>query len=130
MRRCPNRLCQAKVESRCSFDAQLKVKDESGRLIEFFDREMNVVKAFAKIMLGSAYEADIDALKVDMKITPFAITDEKDEITNLMTANGGEPIMSQRESIERFGHSDDVDKTLAEIAEQKKADVFEPEPYA
>lgn len=111
-------------------DAQLKVKDESGRLIEFFDREMNVVKAFAKIMLGSAYEADIDALKVDMKITPFAITDEKDEITNLMTANGGEPIMSQRESIERFGHSDDVDKTLAEIAEQKKADVFEPEPYA
>ena len=29
-------------------DAQLKVKDESGRLIEFFDREMNVVKAFAQ----------------------------------------------------------------------------------
>lgn len=111
-------------------DSRLKVTHEQGRILEFLDREMNVVKAFAKIMLGSAYEADIDALKVDMKITPFAITDEKDEITNLMTANGGEPIMSQRESIERFGHSDDVDKTLAEIAEQKKADVFEPEPYA
>ena len=107
-------------------DSRLKVTHEQGRILEFLDREMNVVKAFAKIMLGSAYEADIDALKVDMKITPFAITDEKDEITNLMTANGGEPIMSQRESIERFGHSDDVDKTLAEIAEQKKADVFEP----
>ena len=111
-------------------DSRLKVTHEQGRILEFLDREMNVVKTFAKIMLGSAYEADIDALKVDMKITPFAITDEKDEITNLMTANGGEPIMSQRESIERFGHSDDVDKTLAEIAEQKKADVFEPEPYA
>lgn len=107
-------------------DSRLKVTHEQGRILEFLDREMNVVKAFAKIMLGSAYEADIDALKVDIKITPFAITDEKDEITNLMTANGGEPIMSQRESIERFGHSDDVDKTLAEIAEQKKADVFEP----
>ena len=32
-------------------DAQLKVKDESGRLIEFLDREMNVVKAFLKTML-------------------------------------------------------------------------------
>lgn len=107
-------------------DAQLKVKDESGRLIEFFDREMNVVKAFAKIMLGESYAADIDALKVETLITPFAITDEKDTINNLMAANGGEPIMSQRESIELFGHSDDVDKTLQEIAEQNKRDVFEP----
>ena len=76
-------------------DAQLKVKDESGRLIEFFDREMNVIKAFLKV-------------------------------NNLMAANGGEPIMSQRESIELFGHSDDVDKTLKEIAEQGKKDIFEP----
>ena len=106
-------------------DAQLKVKDESGRLIEFFDREINVVKAFAKVMLGDSYAADIDALKVEILITPFAITDEKDTINNLMTANGGEPIMSQRESIELYGHSDDVDKTLREIAEQSKKDVFE-----
>ena len=107
-------------------DAQLKVKDESGRLIEFFDREMNVIKAFLKVMLGEQWHKDIDALKVEMLITPFAITDEKDTINNLMTANGGEPIMSQRESIELFGHSDDVDKTLKEIAEQNKNDVFEP----
>lgn len=107
-------------------DAQLKVKDESGRLIEFFDREMNVIKAFLKVMLGEQYHNDIDALKVEMIITPFAITDEKDTINNLMAANGGEPIMSQRESIEMFGHSDDVDKTLKEIAEQGKKDIFEP----
>ena len=106
-------------------DAQLKVKDESGRLIEFFDREMNVVKAFAKIMLGEGYAADIDALKVETLITPFAITDEKDTINNLMAANGGKAIMSQRESIEMYGHSDDVDKTLREIAEEDKIDAFE-----
>lgn len=111
-------------------DAQLKVKDESGRLIEFFDREMNVVKAFAKVALGESYVADIDALKVDMQITPFAITDEKDTIDNLLAANGGEPIISQRESIEMFGHSDDVDKTLAEIAEQGSglSDIFTQNP--
>lgn len=106
-------------------DAQLKVKDESGRLIEFFDREMNVVKAFAKIMLGESYAADIDALKVETLITPFAITDEKDTINNLMAANGGKAIMSQRESIEMYGHSDDVDKTMREIAEEDKIDAFE-----
>lgn len=106
-------------------DAQLKVKDESGRLIEFFDREMNVVKAFAKIMLGESYAADIDALKVETLITPFAITDEKDTISNLMAANGGKALMSQRESIEMYGHSDDVDKTLREIAEEDKIDAFE-----
>lgn len=106
-------------------DAQLKVKDESGRLIEFFDREMNVVKAFAKIMLGDGYAADIDALKVETVITPFAITDEKDTINNLMAANGGKALMSQRESIEMYGHSDDVDNTLREIAEEDKIDAFE-----
>ena len=111
-------------------DAQLKVKDESGRLIELFDREMNVVKSFVKIMLGEGYADDIDALKIDIQITPFAITDEADTIKNLMSANGGEPIMSQRESIERWGQSEDVEQTLKEIAEQKTADIFQPEPYS
>ena len=107
-------------------DSQLKVKDESGRLIEFFDREVNVVKAFLKVMLGEAYAADIDALKVEVQITPFTITDEKDTINNLMTANGGEPIISQREAIEQLGWSDDVDETLEEIRIQRMAEAFEP----
>lgn len=107
-------------------DAQLKVKDESGRLIEFFDREVNVVKQFLKVMLGESYAADIDALNVEVQITPFTITDEKDTIDKLLAANGGEPIISQREAIEQLGWSDDVDKTLQEIREQNVADVFEP----
>lgn len=105
-------------------DAQLKVKDEKGPLLEFFDREVNVLKAFAKIVFGESYAADIDALKVDIVITPFSISDEKDDINNLMTANGGKPLMSQRESIERYGQSDDVDKTLQEIKEEEAFDSF------
>lgn len=107
-------------------DAQLKVKDESGRLLEMFDRETNILKAFAKVIMGEAYHADIDALPVENVITPFTITDEKDTITNLTTANGGKPIMSQRESIEEYGHSSDVDRTLREIAEEEAANAFEP----
>lgn len=110
-------------------DAQLKVKDESGRLIESFDRETNVLKTFVKIIMGESYHKEIDALPVEHVITPFAITDEADTIKNLITANGGEPIMSQRESIERFGQSEDVDKTLEEIAKQKAADIIQPESY-
>ena len=34
--------------------------------------------------------------------------------------------MSQREAIEALGHSEDVDQTLREIAEQSRGDVFNP----
>lgn len=107
-------------------DAQLKVKDESGRLLEFFDREVNVIKAFVKVIMGESYAADIDALPVETLITPFSITDEKDTIQNLTLANGNKPLMSQRESVERLGWSSDVDKTMQEIASEGMADVFEP----
>lgn len=106
-------------------DAELKVGDESGRLIEFCDRENNVVKAYLKLMFGTAYHADIDALPVETIITPYRITDEKEKVERLMTANGNKPIMSQRESIEEYGHSDNVDKTLEQIQEQEKADSFD-----
>lgn len=105
-------------------DSQMKVHDESGRLLEFFDRETNIIKAFLKVMLPESYHKDIDALKVKTRITPFSITDQKELVDKLMTANGGRPIMSQRESIEEFGMSDDVDKTLEEIAQQGIEDVF------
>ena len=105
-------------------DAQLKVKDESGRLLEFFDREVNVVKAFLKLALGERYATAVDSLQVENVMTPFTITDEKDTISNLITANGGKAIISQRESIEQLGWSDDVDRTLQEITEESTLDAF------
>ena len=106
-------------------DAQMKVTDESGRLLEFFDRELNVAKAFLKSVLPSHTEA-IDALIVETKITPFSIGDQQEQINMLITANGGLPIMSQREAIEALGHSEDVDRTMQEIAEQSQGNVFNP----
>lgn len=107
-------------------DAQMKVNDESGRLLEGFDREVNVLKEFMKAMMPENMHKDIDALKVENKMTAFSITDTKETVDTLMSANGGKPIMSQRESIEEFGHSDNVDQTMKEIEEQEKLDVFEP----
>lgn len=105
-------------------DAHLKVKDESGRLIQGMDREVNVLKAFLKVMLPTDYSADIDALSVENIISPFVVTEEKDTIQNLVTANGGKPLISQRESIEQLGWSKDPDKTIEEINNQAKLDDF------
>ncbi|MGL5913787.1 MAG: phage portal protein [Bacteroidales bacterium] len=106
-------------------DAQLKVKDESGPLLEFYDREMNVVKAFLKTATDTKYHKDIDALKVETEITPFTITDDKDTIETLTTATGGKAVMSQREAVTTLGWSSDVDQTMKEIAEENKLDSFE-----
>lgn len=106
-------------------DSQLKVKDESGRLLEMFDRETNVLKAFLKTMAPAGYEADIDELPVETLITPFSITDEKDTISNLVTATGGKAILSQREAIETLGWSKDPDQTLRQIADENTQDAFQ-----
>lgn len=107
-------------------DAQLKVKDESGRLLEAFDRETNVLRAFLKLALPEGYVAEVDKLPIEHKITPFMIGDDKETIENLLMANGNKPLMSQRESIETYGKSDNVEQTMLEIADENKADAFEP----
>lgn len=85
---------------------------------------MNVVKAFLKTMLPASQHKDVDSLQVEMEITPFTITDDKDTITTIMTATGGKAIMSQREGVETLGWSNDVDETMRQIAEESKTDVF------
>lgn len=98
-------------------DAQLKVQDESGRVLEFLDREVNVVKSFMSIMMPG-YGPDIERLQVRTVITPYRIQDARDEVETLLTANGGRPIMSQRESIEAYGRTADVEGTMRQIAEE------------
>lgn len=59
-------------------DAVLKVGDEEGRLVEAFDREINVVKAFMKNMMPERADA-IDELDVDIVITPCMLDASSDE---------------------------------------------------
>lgn len=99
-------------------DAQLKVADESGRWLEFFDREVNVVRAFLKKMYPKLSEA-IESLAVDIEITPYTISDETERIDNLVRATGGAPIMSKRTAVANLGWVDDVDKELADIANEQ-----------
>lgn len=106
-------------------DAQLKVKDESGRILEMLDREINVLKAFVKVILPSRAK-DVDSLQVETVVTPFAITDDKDTVDLLMSATGGKAIVPRKEAVEALGWSEDVDKTVRLLQEEEMGDVTEP----
>jgi hypothetical protein len=104
-------------------DCQMKVLDESGIWIEYFDRELSVVKAFAEKMFPR-YAESIRSLEVENVITPFTIRDEGERINNYSNATGGKPIMSRRNAIGRLGMADDVDEELKEIEKDESVDAF------
>lgn len=92
-------------------DAHLKVGDESGAWIEGFEREANVIKAFLKVM-NQQWAGEIDNVEVEHVISPFIQNDEAAEIQKWKNANGGKPVVSQLESIQNLGISNDPTKTL------------------
>lgn len=101
-------------------DAHLKIGDESGPLLEFLDREVNVVKAFLKSM-NKKWANEIDNVDVENIITPFVQNDRKGLIDTLTAANGGKALMSQLDSIRELGESDDPEGTLRQIQEEDSA---------
>lgn len=106
-------------------DAQLKVKDESGRILEMLDREINVLKAFVKVILPGRIK-DVDSLQIETVVTPFAITDDKDTVDLLMSATGGKAIVPRKEAVEALGWSEDVQETMRLLQEEEMGDVTEP----
>lgn len=105
-------------------DAQLKVTEESGRLLEFYDREISVVKAFLAWLRPNLADA-IEALPVEVVITPYQITEQRDTITELLAANGNKPLISHRESIEQLGWSPNASDTLSEIQQESTLNAYE-----
>lgn len=98
-------------------DGQLKVTDESGLWYDSFDRELNVIRAFAKFMFPNLKDA-FDSLEVEMLITPYQIQDENEKVSRYMDATGGKPVMSQKTAIEGLGYVDDVEEELQRIADE------------
>lgn len=103
-------------------DAHLRVGDESGTWIEFFERECNVIKAFLAAM-NTAWANEMDNIGVEHIITPYIQNDELAEITKRMKANGNKPIESQLESIQKYGESSDAEKTFAMIQKESAIEV-------
>lgn len=101
-------------------DAHLKIGDEAGNWIEFLERECNVIKAYLKVIGPKEWRDEIDNVTVEHVITPFIQNDELAEINKRMKANGGKPIESHLESIQKYGQSDDAQATLDQINKEEE----------
>lgn len=101
-------------------DAHLKVGDESGAWIEFFEREASVIKEFLKYM-NTSWAEEIDDIEIEHIITPFIQQDEDATADRLLKLNGGKPVMSQLESIQQAGYSNDAQATLEQIQSEEAA---------
>lgn len=102
-------------------DAHLRVGDESGPWVEFFEREASVVKAFLSAM-NRSWASEMDNVEVEHVITPFIQNDEDASADRLLKLNGGRPVMSQLESIRQAGYSQNADATLEQIRREEAAD--------
>ena len=92
--------------------------------MEFYDREVSVVKAFLAYLRPDLSDA-IEALPVEVVITPYQISEERDTILNLLAANGNRPLISQREAIEQLGWSTNARETLEEIQAEQTLNAYE-----
>lgn len=100
-------------------DAQLKAGDESGLWKEYLDREVNVIKAMLKELyprLASAF----DSLDVEVKITPYQISNTPELVQYLSSGTGGKPIISQRTAIRELDLVDDEDAEMAQITSEEE----------
>ena len=112
-------------------DCQMKVTDESGDWIEFFDREVNVVRAFCKIMFPKLAKA-FDSLGVENVITPYQINSMSDDIKDGVAATNGKAVASRRTIVRRLGlvPEEELDEEIKRIDEEEKVtnDLFNNEP--
>ena len=85
--------------------AHLKVKDNEAIFIPALQRRINIILAFLSKMYV-AFEKELKDIDITPIITPFDIDDDTEMIRTLMEANGGKPLLSQREAMQRFGITD------------------------
>lgn len=84
------------------------------------EREANILKEFLRLMDTTTAQL-LDSLDVEHIITPYIQNDEKASIERRLLANGGKPIESQLESIQRFGESRNALETLEQIRRDELA---------
>ena len=103
--------------------AHLKVKNNEAIFIPALQRRINIILAFlSKMYLPFEKELkDIDIIPI---ITPFDIDDDTEMIRTLMEANGGKALISQRDSMQRFGITD-PESQLQQIKDEENNNLNE-----
>lgn len=95
-------------------DAHLKVQEKREVFDEYLQRRTNVIKAYIG-MINTGLKAEAAKLEIEADIQPFVIDDVKAMIDNLLAANAGQPIISQKTAIAQSGLVDNVDEEYDQI---------------
>ena len=103
--------------------AHLKVKDNEAIFIPALQRRINIILAFLSKMY-IPFEKELKTIDITPIITPFDIDDDTEMIRTLMEANGGKPLLSQREAMQRFGITD-PEAQLKQIKDEENSSLNE-----
>lgn len=91
-------------------DAHMKVQTKRRIFDNYLIRRINIIKAYLSVLNKSF--AKVENLFIEAEIVPYIINDEKLMIENLLTANGGQAILSQKTAISQSGLVDDTEAEL------------------
>nr|DAU48729.1 MAG TPA: portal protein [Caudoviricetes sp.] len=103
--------------------AHLKVKDNEAIFIPALQRRINIILAFLSKMY-LPFEKELKDIDITPIITPFDIDDDTEMIRTLMEANGGKALISQRDSMQRFGITD-PEAQLQQIKDEENSNLNE-----
>lgn len=101
--------------------AHLQTLADSEKYNDFQDRQISLLKSMIAFFFKDLAQA-ANKIEIEPKITPFVIDDETSRITNLMSANGNKPLMSQETSMNMYGKIPNVQEELERMAGQQEAD--------
>jgi SPP1 family phage portal protein len=106
-------------------DAHLKVARESGAWLKFFDREINIVKAFLSV-LQPAWKEEIENITVRPEITPFSVSEDKNlaEILDVLVRAG---IISREAAAQIMNYVPDVQADMEKIKAEREEQAVEVE---
>lgn len=105
-------------------DAHLKVQEKREIFDEYLERRINIVKAFVgKLNLKLAKA--VDSIEIESEIVPYIINDLSSLIKNLVEANGGKPVLSQKTSVDKLGLVANSEEEYKQIQDEEKAALVE-----
>lgn len=105
-------------------DAHLKVMDKREIFDPYLKRRMNIIKSFIG-QFNISLKNVASKLKIDSEITPYTIEDVLEDITAMVTANGGKPVISQKASMKKLGLVNDPETDYDQLQEETdKANSF------
>ena len=99
-------------------DAHLKVQEHCEVFDEYLQRRINIIKAFIG-EFNTTLKSDAENLMIEPIIKPYMIKDKAAELKIWQDANGGNPIISQKESFRKAGLSSDPEADFDQYQEEQ-----------